>query len=114
MFVKELICYEVARCPEAGANLQGNKKILSRILLHAFCPHFLRIHRITSSGEALKVWEHDFFLKMEVENSVTFNLPVQLRFIQANFPFGKFAEATTRGVLWKTPVPEFRACKFIK
>ena len=55
MFVKELICYEVARCPEAGANLQGNKKILSRILLHAFCPHFLRIHRITSSGEALKV-----------------------------------------------------------
>ena len=40
---------------------------------------------IASSEEALIVWEYNFFLGMEVEGSVTCNLPVQLLFIQINF-----------------------------
>ena len=42
---------------------------------------------ITYSEEALKVWEHNFFLEMLAESSVTWscNLPIKLRFILVNF-----------------------------
>ena len=43
------------------ANLQVNEKTLSHILPHAFCLHFLRIHTIAFSEEALKVSKHNFF-----------------------------------------------------
>ena len=36
---------------------------------------------ITSSEEALKVCEHNFFHEMQAKSSVTCNLPAQLRFI---------------------------------
>ena len=57
--------------------LQINKKNFSHILRHAFCLRFLRIHlfseyiTITSSKEALKVCEHNFFQEILTEGSVT-------------------------------------------
>ena len=41
--------------------LQINEKNLLHILPHAFCFHFLRIHTIAFSEEALKLCEHNFF-----------------------------------------------------
>ena len=58
------------------ANLQVNEKNSLHILLHVFCLHFLRAHH-----EPLQVCEHNFFQEMQAGNSVTCNLPVQLRFI---------------------------------
>ena len=53
-------------------------KTLYHILFHEFCLHFLRIHTITFSEEALKVCEQNPFQEIWTESS---NLPIQLRFI---------------------------------
>ena len=80
--MKKLICNEVARYQ--SASLQ--KKTLSQIFFHVFCLHFLRMH-------------HDYVFRKRFESvraqflseviSVTFNFPVQLRFIQDNLSQSK-------------------------
>ena len=40
---------------------------------------------ITSSKEALKVWEHNFYQEMQTKSSITCNLSVQLQFAWVNF-----------------------------
>ena len=48
------------------SSLQVYEKTVSHILFPAFCLHFLRFITITSSKEALKVCEHNFFQRKVV------------------------------------------------
>ena len=62
------------------------KKTLSHILSFIYFSFiFSEYITISSSEGALKVWEHNFFLKIQAESSVTCNLSVRLWFIQINF-----------------------------
>ena len=77
-------CYHVMKLGDA--NLQVYKKSLSHtspFMYFAFI--FSECITITSSEEALKVWLHNFFQEIQAESCVTFNLPVQLRFLYVNF-----------------------------
>ena len=61
------------------------KKTLHTSFFVYFAFIFSECIKITSFEEVLKVCEHYFLQEIQVESSVTFNLPVQSRVIQVNF-----------------------------
>ena len=68
------------------ANLQlWEKKLFHTSYFMYFVFNFSEYIKNTSSEEALKVREHNFFQEIYTESTVTCYLPVQLRFIPVNF-----------------------------
>ena len=66
-------------------NLLVNEKNNVFMYLMYFAFIFSEYFIITPCKEALKVCEHIFFQEIGAESSVTYNLPVQLRFIKSAF-----------------------------